>query len=198
MAVIHVPEARRVMRSRERKQAIGLLGVRLFILSESMFFFGLFMAWFYLRVTRGGAWPPPGAQPPPFALAALNTGIALASAGAVLLGERAIARDQRRRLLLWSTVAAVLGVIFLSVQAVEFTELAQLARQSAYGSLFTFLLLFHALRVFAGVALLAVVAVRAWLGHFSARRRLMVQGTALYWYFITGIWLVVFAALYAG
>jgi heme/copper-type cytochrome/quinol oxidase subunit 3 len=79
---------------------------------------------------------------------------------------------------------------------VEFADLSALAQGSAYGSTFTFLLIFHALRVFVGVTLMTVVLIRASMGQFNSYRRLMVQATAQYWYFITGVWLVVFTVLY--
>ncbi|MCL6511851.1 MAG: cytochrome c oxidase subunit 3 [Anaerolineae bacterium] len=178
-----------------RVKNIGLLGVAFFIVSESMFFVGLFLAWFYLRATSD-AWPPAGVAPPPLLPAVINTGIALLSTVAVLFADRAIARDNRSGLIAGIATAGALGVIFMAVQSAEFTALSALAQGSAYGSTFTFLLLFHVLRVFVGVVLMGVVLVRALLGHFSSRRRLLVQGTAMYWCFITGVWLVVFAVLY--
>ncbi len=182
--------------SAARSHSRALLGVSLFIVSETMFFLGLFFAWYYMRATVNLPWPPPDAQPPPFALAAINTAVALLSTVAVAYADRASARDNRAGLLRGVTIGGALGTLFLAVQAVEFTELARLAQSGPYGSTFTFLLVFHALRVFAGVVLMAVVLVRTLLGHFSARRRLLVQATAMYWYFITAVWLAVFTVLY--
>jgi cytochrome c oxidase subunit III len=51
-------------------------------------------------------------------------------------------------------------------------------------------------RVFVGVAMMGIVLVRATLQQFSARRRLLVDATAMYWYFIVAVWLVVFVVLY--
>jgi cytochrome c oxidase subunit III len=179
-----------------QKNKGGLIGVMLFIASESMFFLGLFLAWFYLRAMSTGGWPPPGVTPPPALPAYVNTAVALLSSAAMVCAERAIARDARRSLLIWISIAGALGIVFMAIQSVEFTVLANLAQGSAYGSAFTFLLVFHTLRVFAGVVLMGVVLIRALLGQVSHRRRLLVQATAAYWYFITGVWLVIFAVLY--
>jgi heme/copper-type cytochrome/quinol oxidase subunit 3 len=178
----------------QRKQT-GLLGVAVFIAAESTFFLGLFLAWFYLRATSAD-WPPAGVVPPPIAPAAFNTLIVLMSAVAMVIANRAAARDDQRRLIGAVIAASALGVIFMAVQSVEFADLALLAQGSAYGSAFIFLLAFHVLRVFAGVVLMAVVLIRALLGQINSRRRLLIQATALYWYFITCVWLVVFAVLY--
>lgn len=179
----------------EQRRRIGLIGVVVFILAESMFFLGLFLAWFYLRATNE-TWPPVGVAQPPLAPALFNTFLVLLSAACMAVAERAAARDNQRRLMGGIMASAAFGVIFMAVQAAEFVNLSLLAQGSAYGSTFTFLLFFHVLRVFVGVVLMAVVLIRALLGQINPHRRLLVQATALYWYFITSVWLVVFAVLY--
>ncbi len=187
--------SRAVSAARPQRKDVGLLGVGFFIVSETTFFLGLFLAWFFTRNTSD-VWPPAGVAPPPIAPAIFNTVVALLSTVAVFFAERALTRDDRRGLVRGIALAGALGVLFMAVQSAEFTDLATLAQGSAYGSTFTFLLLFHVARVFMGVVLMGVVLVRALLGHFSRKRRLLVQATAMYWYFITGVWLVVFAVLY--
>ncbi len=179
-----------------RRQRTGRFGVMFFIASETMFFAGLFFAWYYLRVTSGVAWPPEGVTPPSIVPALVNTVLTLVSAVTMWLANRSIAHDDKRGLLVWIAVSAVLGLVFMAVQSVEFGGLARLATEHMYGSLFIFLLFFHVARVFVGVALMGVVLIRATLGQFSARRRLMVEGTAMYWYFIVAVWLAVFVVLY--
>jgi heme/copper-type cytochrome/quinol oxidase subunit 3 len=179
-----------------RRARIGRIGVLFFIASETMFFGGLFFAWYYLRVTSGTAWPPVGVTPPSITPAIFNTVLTLLSLGTMIYADGAIRRDDRRGLLTGITASAVLGTVFMAVQIVEFVDLAKLAQENMYGSLFIFLLFFHVARVFVGVSLMALVLVRTVMGQFSARRRLMVEGTALYWYFIVAVWIAVFAVLY--
>jgi heme/copper-type cytochrome/quinol oxidase subunit 3 len=38
--------------------------------------------------------------------------------------------------------------------------------------------------------------VRAWLGHFDARRNLAVQNVAMYWHFVDAVWIFIFSSLY--
>lgn len=182
------------LEAQQRKRS-GLLGVAFFIASESMFFLGLFLAYFYLRSTST-TWPPEGVTLPSIVPAVFNTLVALMSTVAVIYAGRAIARNDNKHLIGGMAVAIVFGVIFMAVQAAEFADLSLLAQGSAYGSTFTFLLVFHVLRVFCGVALMAAVLVRALLGQFSSERRLIVQATVMYWIFITAVWLVVFYVLY--
>ncbi len=177
------------------RRSTGLIGVVLMVVSESIFFLGAFWAYFYTRVTAL-AWPPPGVEQPQFNLALANTAIALMSAVAIYIAERAIARDNKRLLLQSMGMAAALGTIFMAIQSIEFAEIGRIAQASNYGSMFVVLLVFHVSRVFIGVALMAVVLIRALLGQFSQRRRLLVQAAAIYWYFITVIWLIVVFVLF--
>ena len=180
-----------------RQRDAGLLGMIFFVVSESAFFLALFLAYFYMR-NSADAWPPPGAGAgqPTIALAIINTVVSLISLGVMLYANRAIAHGNRRGLQVGISIAAMLGVIFMAVQSVEFAQLGFTAQTSGYGSAFIALLVFHVARVFVGVALMLVVLVRTLIGQFSAQRRLLVQAATLYWGFIVGVWLVVFGVLY--
>lgn len=183
-------------RAAEQRARIGRIGVQAFIASETMFFAALFFAWYYLGVTSNSNWPPEGIARPDIAPAIVNTVLTLLSAATMWYANRAIARDDKRGLLVGITLSALMGVAFMAIQSVEFVELARLAQGSSYGSLFIFLLFFHVARVFVGVALMGVVLMRASLQQFSARRRLLVEAATMYWYFIVVVWLAVFAVLY--
>jgi cytochrome c oxidase subunit III len=168
-----------------------------FVIAESTFFLGLFLAYFYMRNTAE-AWPPPGAGAgrPTIALAIINTIVSLISLGVMAYANHAIAHDNRRGLQVGVSIAAMLGVVFMAIQSIEFAQLGFTAQTSGYGSAFIALLVFHVARVFIGVSLMLIVLVRALIGQFSAKRRLLVQAATLYWAFIVGVWLVVFYVLY--
>lgn len=166
-----------------------------FIVSETMFFLGLFMAYFYLRA-QSQAWPPAGVPPLSPALPIINTFIMAISVACIALADRGIAAGRQRRLEIGLAAAACLGVVFMVVQAAEFLSLGFGPYSNSYGSAFFFLMGFHVARVFAGVAFMVLVLARAFMGHFSPTRRTAVQACALYWYFIAAVWLVVFYVLY--
>ena len=66
----------------------------------------------------------------------------------------------------------------------------------AYGSLFYTILSFHAAHVFVGLVVIAVVLLRAALGHFTRERHLAVTNAAWYWHFVDVVWLFVLTSLY--
>ena len=174
----------------------GLLGAVALIVAESMFFLGVLSAWYYLQATSLGNWPPANLRPQQLTLPMINTFVILISAGAMAWGERGIAAGDKRRLTIGVAVAAGIGLLFMTLQTIEFAGLGFRAQGSSSGSMFFALLVFHLIRVFVGVGWMAVVLIRAAMGQFDQKRRTVVRACAMYWYFITVIWLVVFVVLY--
>ena len=184
---------------RRRRYNRGLLGAVAFIAAESMFFSGLFLAYFFLRTDTTLTVRSDQPLHPSIALPLFNTLILTVSVAAMAWAERSIARDDQRNLIVGTTVAAALGLIFMLLQSVEFSRFVTegfTPNSSAFGSTFFALLIFHVLRVFAGVTFMLIVLVRAFMGQFNQFRRAAVQACAAYWYFIFAVWLLVFAVLY--
>jgi heme/copper-type cytochrome/quinol oxidase subunit 3 len=174
------------------------MGAAVFIVAESVFFLGLFLAYFYLRAEAGIPWTRPDSS---LILPIANSAVLAVSVVAIAWAERGIAHGDQRRLTLGVVVAAALGLVFMAVQSIEFARLMSLGltpHTNTYGSTFFALLVFHVLRVFAGVTFMVIVLIRALLGQLSAQRRSVVQACALYWYFIASVWVVVFLVLFGS
>jgi heme/copper-type cytochrome/quinol oxidase subunit 3 len=166
----------------------------LLITTEASFFAYLLFSYFYLASMARGAWPPTGV--PALQLALPNTVILIVSSGTMWWGEVGIRNGNQGRLRLGLLVTLVLGLTFLTIQGVEYSRKTFTPASSAYGSLFFTITGFHGAHVFAGLLMNVVIQVRAWLGHFTARRHLAVSNIALYWHFVDVVWIVVFASLY--
>jgi heme/copper-type cytochrome/quinol oxidase subunit 3 len=163
--------------------------------SESIFFFTLISAYFYLR-SDASAWPMSGASLPRLVLPVANTVLLVFSALSFYLGERAIRRDHVGQLKSWLTITLVAGLLFIAGQVFEFSRSGMHISDQAFGGVFFTLMGFHALHVLAGVLILAFLLWQAALGDFSARRHTAVQVGAWFWYFVTAVWVVLFTALY--
>ncbi|HQV68926.1 MAG TPA: cytochrome c oxidase subunit 3 [Thermoflexales bacterium] len=172
-----------------------LLGVTAVVAAESMFFVAVFMAWFYLRANAPGFVPPIEKQPS-IALPLINTAIAVLSAITMTWALSRIRRDDRRGLQAGLAVTITLGLLFMGLQSVEFARLGLVVSSGSYATMFIAILVFHVLRVFIGVGLMALALARAVMGHFSAEHHIAITGTAIYWYFITAVWLVVLYLLF--
>ncbi len=183
------------------KPNTGLIGAAVFIVSESMFFLGLFLAYFFMRADSTIVVRSDQPVHPSLVLPLINTVILAISVAAMTFAERGIAADKQRHLVVGVTVAVALGLVFMLAQSIEFSRFATQGfspSSSSFGSTFFALLIFHVLRVLAGVTFMVIVLIRSLMGQFHSWRRTAVQACTLYWYFIAAVWLVVFLVLYTS
>lgn len=174
----------------------GLLGIIIFLCSESMMFVSLFVAYIVLRLTTPD-WLPPGISGPqlsPFTLT--NTLILLSSSFVIYFAERALKRHHIKQFRLLWLITTGMGTYFLIGQGVEWHNLNFGLTAGLMGGTFYLLTGFHGLHVLAGILLQLLMLVRSFLpgnyrsGHWGA------SGVALFWHFVDGIWLILFSLLY--
>ena len=183
------------------KKGLGnpVLGMLLFIVSEIMFFAGLFAAYFSLR-TATGVWPPEGN--PAFELhsVALFPGIMTAllvlSSVTCQFAVWRIRKGDRQGMNRALVMTVLLGVVFLIGQVYDYTQLGFGISDGVFGSTFYVLTGFHGAHVLGGVLMLAVCLYRGGLGQFSAEHHDMVEATSIYWHFVDVVWILLFALLY--
>jgi len=171
--------------------------VWLFLASEVMFFAGLIGAYIVLR---GGAaeWPVV-ANILNVPLVAGNTFILIVSSVTMVRALAAIEDGNQagmRRLLL---ATAALGIVFLSIQAVEWSALMSegtTVSTDLFGSVFFTLTGFHGLHVLGGVLALVVTISKAVRGHFTSADHTGVELMGLYWHFVDIVWIFLFTIIY--
>jgi len=183
------------------KKGLGnpVLGMLLFIVSEIMFFGGLFAAYFSLR-TSSAAWPPEGNDAFliqehvlfPSVLTLLLVISSLTCQIAVWRIRRGDRVGMNRALLM----TVLLGVVFLIGQAYEYTQLGFGVADGTFGGTFYILTGFHGAHVLGGVLMLGVCLYRGGLGQFSAQHHDMVEATSIYWHFVDVVWVLLFSLLY--
>jgi heme/copper-type cytochrome/quinol oxidase subunit 3 len=164
------------------------------IATEAMLFAYLLFAYFYLASMSTKAFPTGGA--PALGLVVPNTFILLASSVTMSWGERGIRQGDQRRLRIGMLATLGLGLVFLSIQGVEYSRKSFGLSTNAYGSLFFTITGFHGAHVLVGLLMNAVVQAWAWRGSFTRDRHLAVSNVAMYWHFVDIVWLVVFCSLY--
>ncbi|MGH9409923.1 MAG: cytochrome c oxidase subunit 3, partial [Vicinamibacterales bacterium] len=173
------------------------LGVWLFLASEVMLFGGLFSAYFTLRA-GAVSWAPLASHRP---IAFLNTALLL-GAGSVFAAAIKAARKRRADACrTWLVGATMLATIFLALKMLEYAHAASEGfwpRTSTQAGLYYLLTGVHALHVLAGIV------VTLWLVSTSRRTwdrdplRVVnrLEATALYWYFVDVVWLILVVLLY--
>ena len=183
------------------KKGLGnpVLGMLLFIVSEIMFFGGLFAAYFSLRVSAG-TWPPEGNEAFlikehvlfPSILTLLLVISSLTCQIAVWRIRRGDRVGMNRALML----TVILGVVFLIGQLYEYSQLGFGVADGTFGGTFYILTGFHGAHVLGGVLMLGVCLYRGSLGQFSAKHHDMVEASSIYWHFVDVVWIFLFALLY--
>jgi len=166
-----------------------LLGMVLFISSESIFFFAVVVAYLANRDA--------GLADARANLDLLRTAIfsvaLFASSGTVAVA--AARRDGR-----WIAATFALGAIFLGGQGSEYLRLLQtgVGPQSAlFGTTFFTLTGLHGLHVLVGLIALAALALAA-RSRRGAVRPVAWEAVSIYWHFVDAVWVVVFTVVYVG
>ncbi|ACR28635.1 cytochrome c oxidase subunit I [Burkholderia glumae] len=175
------------------EHASGWWGVVTLIVTEAGLFGYLLFCYFYLQSQTSAVWPPEGA--PTIALPAINTAVLLSSSGCVWLAERAVRAGRRRHAVTMLVLALALGTAFALVQLHEWHERGYGPATHLYGSLYFTITGFHLAHLFAGLLMLALLAVCTGLRAFDGHRHAALTIGALYWHFVDLVWLVIFAAL---
>jgi cytochrome c oxidase subunit 3 len=177
-----------------------VLGMLLFITSEVMFFAGLFAAYFNTRASNH-PWPPEEFADilNPFSVILVATVILITSSFTCQLAVWAIRRNDRTGFLRNIAFTFVLGVIFLLLQAYDYSILfadGMTLGSGPFGTTYFTLTGFHGAHVFGGVIMLGVVLYRGMAGQFSSRHHDAVEAASLYWHFVDVVWILLFSILY--
>ena len=184
-------------------------GMMMFIASEVMFFVAWFWAYFdaslypndplqYQRMElTGGAWPPKGIETfDPWHLPLLNTLILLTSGTMITWAHHALLYNDRQGLKIGLWLTVILGIMFTSLQAYEYSHAGFGFSGNIYGATFFMATGFHGAHVIIGTIFLSVCLFRAYMGHFTARQHLGFEFAAWYWHFVDVVWLFLFASIY--
>jgi len=184
-------------------------GMILFITSEVMFFVAWFWAYFDAslypsspeQVLRseftGGQWPPMGVETfDPWHLPLFNTLVLLLSGTTVTWAHHALLEGDRRGLKLGLAFTVALGVLFSTVQIIEYSHATFTFGGSIYGATFFMATGFHGFHVFIGTVFLAVCLIRALYGQLTPQKHFGLEAAAWYWHFVDVVWLFLFAAIY--
>jgi cytochrome c oxidase subunit 3 len=171
----------------------------IFIVSDALTFAAFLIAYGFMR-NISPEWPK---QTEVFNMVLITfMTFDLISSSAVMAMAVAAARAaQPKRAVQFLALTIVGGLIFLGCQAFEWThfieEGATLTHNpwgvAQFAASFFVITGFHGFHVFSGVTILAIVAIRAAMGKYSADG---IENAGLYWHFVDVVWVFVFAFYY--
>lgn len=186
------------------------LGMWVFLGTEVMFFGALFAAFTIYRFLNPAAFAE-ASRHLDVLLGSINTAVLLGSSLSMALAVYAAQHDRRQMLTVCLLLTAVLGAFFLSIKAMEYThdfeqhlvpgfgfsyEGADASRVQLFFVLYFVMTGLHAIHITIGIALMLVLAVLSWRGHYSSEHHAPVELSGLYWHFVDIVWVFLFPLLY--
>lgn len=175
----------------------GILGM-LFVLATEMMFFGGLISAYIINRANAGVWPPPGQPRLSIGLTAVNTIILLASAFTLYISNHQLKTGQVSRSKKLLIISLVLGLLFLLLQGREWMSLLNFGlttRSGLYGAFFYTIIGAHALHALAGMVLLLYIH-RSFNSKPAEETLAISQVCSLYWYFVAGIWPILYYLVY--
>jgi cytochrome c oxidase subunit 3 len=176
--------------------------MQLFIVSEIMFFFSFFWAFFYASISPaiqlGGIWPPLGIEAIPFnGVPLLNTIILLSSGVSITWAHKAVTNSKSSKETIHALIATILaGVVFTFLQIMEYVEAPFSISDSVYGSTFFMATGFHGFHVFVGTTFIFICLFRQLYGHFTTSHHFGLIAAIWYWHFVDVVWIFLYITIY--
>ena len=203
------PFAHHFANQAEQKESAGL-GMWVFLVTEVMFFGGLFTAYAAYRVLFPEGFAH-ASHHLDVQLGTLNTAVLIASSLTMALAVRAAHLGRRGPAIRWLVATALLGATFLGVKGVEYAH--KFHESLVPGPAFTypgpdaphaelfFSLYFamtgvHAAHMVVGVGLMLWIMRRAKEGEFVPEHHDALEMSGLYWHFVDIVWIFLFPMIY--
>ena len=176
------------------------LGMWLFIISDSLTFSALLLAYSYVRVAND--WPTPFHFFPSIVFSTVMTLVLLTSSLTMVYAVSAAHHNARRKAVKWIWATAFFGSLFVVLHGYEWFHLmhdegmypwANEYGTPLFGGTFFLITGLHMFHVVTGVAYLAIVALGYRRGKWLAED---VEVAGLYWHFVDLVWMFVFPLIY--
>ncbi|HEY0306527.1 MAG TPA: cytochrome c oxidase subunit 3 family protein [Acidobacteriaceae bacterium] len=223
---VSLPQHRHHFETEEQQREAATFGMWLFLLTEIMFFGGLFMAYLLYRNWYHDAFVA-ASNTLSIPLGTFNTAVLISSGFAMALAVWAAEVRKKGLLVLLLIITTVLGVAFLGVKYVEYKEKFELRhvpganfdisqfvnppkeardqqhlapdmahKTEVFFSLYFVMTGMHALHMIIGLGLLVWLIIRAQRGAFTSGYVAPIENFGLYWHFVDIVWLFLFPLLY--
>ena len=203
-------ELRHHFENMEQQRGASSMGMWVFLITEIMFFGGMFMAYLTYRYEYFTAWQE-GSQHMDFWIGTINTAVLICSSLTMVLAVLAIQQGRRRLTSIMLAVTICFAIAFLVLKGIEYHGhwLAHEFPGSAFHFngidprhvemffvLYFVMTGFHALHVVIGIGLVSTVLYMNERGHFSADYHNPIENVGLYWHFVDLVWIYLYPLLY--
>lgn len=208
---VHEPGLRHHFDDSAQQLDSSTLGMWVFLVTEVMFFGGMFGSYTVYR----NMYPDAFASTSHFmnvTIGAINTGVLIFSSFTMVLAVRSAQLGQKKAIIAFLVLTVILGCVFLGLKYVEYHEkwvdhhipgpgFQYADSRYLHQAQILFFLYFamtgmHAIHMIVGVGLLTTLIVMAARDRFSAAWYTPVEMIGLYWHFVDIVWIFLFPLLY--
>jgi cytochrome c oxidase subunit 3 len=193
-----------------QQREAGTLGMWTFLVTEMLFFGGMFVGYTAYRALYPEAFRAASGQLN-LTIGSVNTAVLVLSSLTMALGVHASQTNRRKSLLAFLGVTMFFGALFLGFKAIEWT--AEFREHHVPGPHFVFggpdpvhaQLFFsfyfamtgmHALHMIIGLGIMTYLLLSARAGRFSPEYHTPVVVVGLYWNFVDIVWIFLYPLLY--
>ena len=194
----------------EQQQDAATMGMWVFLVTEIMFFGGLFASYVVYRALYPAAFAVASLELD-IKLGTINTAVLLVSSFTMVVAVFGSQTGRRRPLIGGLALTIALGIVFLVIKFFEYYQkyvehhipgpsfafpapYTQPAKM--YFTLYFAMTGLHAAHMIVGCGLLTVLIVMAWRGRFTPEYHSPVEISGLYWHFVDIIWIFLYPLLY--
>jgi cytochrome c oxidase subunit 3 len=186
------------------------LGMWTFLVTEVMFFGGMFLGYAVYRSIYSEAFIE-ASNHLDIVLGTINTAVLIASSLTVALAVHAAQESKPRALLGFLLLTMLLGLIFLGIKFTEYYHKYEEhlipgstfqyggknpARAAIFFSFYFAMTGMHALHMVIGIGIFSVLTFGAWRGRYSEIYYTPIELAGLYWHFVDIIWIFLFPLFY--
>jgi cytochrome c oxidase subunit 3 len=194
----------------EQQREAGTLGMWVFLVTEVLFFGGLFMTYIVYRSWYPGAFAA-ASHELDITLGTINTAVLITSSLTMALAVHASQTGERRLLLIFLLITMALGVTFLGIKGVEYYhkftehhvpgpafqfEKEYFRHAQLFFSLYFVMTGLHALHMIIGLGIMTWMLWWSSRGVISAEYYSPIEISGLYWHFVDIVWIFLFPLLY--
>lgn len=177
-------------------------GNNLMLTIETAMFAILIATYFYLR-QNFPLWPPPVAQLtdtlrplPVLTYGVINTCLLAVSCVPMVMTDLAARRGNRTLCEIGLVICIVCGVAAAVLRGFEFFAFYFRWDSNAYGSIVWFMLGMHLVHLLVATVESTLLAIWIFTREFDMKHRVDIVTVAIYWYWLVGVWFVLFGILY--
>jgi len=186
------------------------LGMWVFLVTEVLFFGGLFLCYLVYRAMYPVAFIS-GSHELDITLGTINTAVLITSSLTMALAVHAAEHGQRRAMIALLLATIALGFVFLGIKGVEYySEFVEhhvpgagftfeprfAAEAQIFFSLYFMMTGLHAAHMVAGLLAVGAMVYMGVRGRITEAYNTPVEITGLYWHFVDIVWIFLFPLLY--